>query len=54
MSPDANFEVERSETHLGLVHIRSCFSNKYWVREHSDSHYIIAGSVGLQLGHARV
>ncbi|KAK9741482.1 hypothetical protein RND81_03G109300 [Saponaria officinalis] len=37
---DAKFAVEYA--HNGLVHIRSCSTNKYWVRSSTEGYYIMA------------
>ncbi|XP_074272260.1 uncharacterized protein LOC141596117 [Silene latifolia] len=39
-SPNAKFAVEYA--HGGLVHIRSCRTNKYWVRSSSEGYWIVA------------
>ncbi|XP_074272258.1 uncharacterized protein LOC141596116 isoform X3 [Silene latifolia] len=39
-SPNAKFAVEYA--HDGLVHIRSCRTNKYWVRSSSEGYWIVA------------
>ncbi|PQQ08910.1 uncharacterized protein Pyn_36423 [Prunus yedoensis var. nudiflora] len=44
VSPYALFHVEMAKGGKGLVHIRCCYNNKYWVRW-SDHHYwIVAGA----------
>ncbi|XP_074272256.1 uncharacterized protein LOC141596116 isoform X2 [Silene latifolia] len=40
VSPNAKFAVEYA--HDGLVHIRSCRTNKYWVRSSSEGYWIVA------------
>ncbi|KAK4279988.1 hypothetical protein QN277_011674 [Acacia crassicarpa] len=40
-SPYAKFEVEMAKSESGLVHIRCCYNNKYWVRL-SQNHWWIA------------
>ncbi|XP_022157625.1 uncharacterized protein LOC111024286 [Momordica charantia] len=45
VSPFAKFEVEEAKdkaTKKGLVHIRCCYNNKYWVRWSDKSKYIVA------------
>ncbi|KAI9114103.1 hypothetical protein K1719_014753 [Acacia pycnantha] len=44
MSPDVKFEVEMAKSGNGLVHIRCCYNNKYWVRETQNSWWIVAGA----------
>lgn len=41
VSPYAKFEVEMATSGRGLVHVRSCYNNKYWVRW-SKNHFHIA------------
>lgn len=36
------FEVEKSKTVEGLVHIRTCYNNKYWARKSADADSIVA------------
>ncbi|KAK4279985.1 hypothetical protein QN277_011671 [Acacia crassicarpa] len=40
-SPYAKFEVEMAKSESGLVHIRCCYNDKYWVRL-SQNHWWIA------------
>uniref|UniRef100_A0A0A0KEX2 Agglutinin domain-containing protein n=1 Tax=Cucumis sativus TaxID=3659 RepID=A0A0A0KEX2_CUCSA len=44
VSPFAKFEVEKAKekSNKGLVHIRCCYNNKYWVRWSEKSKYIVA------------
>ncbi|XP_022157618.1 uncharacterized protein LOC111024279 [Momordica charantia] len=46
VSPYAKFEVEeaRAKGKRGLVHIRCCYNNKYWVRWSAKSKYIVASA----------
>ncbi|KAI9071435.1 hypothetical protein K1719_046605 [Acacia pycnantha] len=49
ISPKAKFEVEMAKGGNGLVHIRCCYNNKYWVRwpqepEKADERWIFAGA----------
>ena len=44
MSPQAKFEVEMAKSGNGLVHIRSCYNNKYLVRQAYDKHWIVAAA----------
>ncbi|CAI0557459.1 unnamed protein product [Linum tenue] len=43
-SPYAKFEVEPSSSVRGLVHLRSCYNNKYWVRTSPTQMWIAAHS----------
>lgn len=43
-SPCAKFEVEAAKSRQNLVHIRSCYNNKYWVRQSEDSKRIVAAA----------
>lgn len=40
VSPYTKFSIKPSETSKGLVHIRSCYNNKFWVRLSENSNYI--------------
>ncbi|KAK4275745.1 hypothetical protein QN277_018776 [Acacia crassicarpa] len=42
VSPYVKFEVEMAKIGNGLVHIRCCYNNKYWVRERQDGWWILA------------
>ncbi|KAI9077515.1 hypothetical protein K1719_040537 [Acacia pycnantha] len=42
VTPYAKFEVEMAKSGNGLVHIRCCYNNKYWVREKKNSWWIVA------------
>ncbi|XP_023549484.1 uncharacterized protein LOC111807833 [Cucurbita pepo subsp. pepo] len=44
VNPFAKFEVEKAKekSNKGLVHIRCCYNNKYWVRWSGKSKYIVA------------
>ncbi|KAL0538381.1 hypothetical protein IC582_027399 [Cucumis melo] len=44
VSPFAKFEVEKAKekSNKGLVHVRCCYNNKYWVRWSEKSKYIVA------------
>ncbi|KAK4275746.1 hypothetical protein QN277_018777 [Acacia crassicarpa] len=42
VSPYVKFEVEMAKSGNGLVHIRCCYNNKYWVRERQDGWWILA------------
>ena len=37
-SPFSRFYIEPSREHAGLVHIRCCYDNKYWVAEPHQNH----------------
>ncbi|CAL1410182.1 unnamed protein product [Linum trigynum] len=43
-SPYVKFEVEPSRSVRGLVHLRSCYNNKYWVRTSPTQVWIAAHS----------
>ncbi|XP_062208358.1 uncharacterized protein LOC133909821 [Phragmites australis] len=46
-SPCSRFYIEPSRVHAGLVHIRCCYDNKYWVaqqRQHEGGWAIIGGA----------
>jgi hypothetical protein len=34
MNPRCRFYLEPSEEHEGLIHVRCCYNNKYWVPQH--------------------
>ncbi|KAI9112702.1 hypothetical protein K1719_016368 [Acacia pycnantha] len=44
VSQYAKFEVEMVKRRNGLVHIRCCYNNKYWVRWSQNHWWIIAGA----------
>lgn len=46
VNPKAKFEVERASTGTGLVHIRCCYNNKYWVtcQTSRDNIWIVASA----------
>ncbi|KAI9077510.1 hypothetical protein K1719_040532 [Acacia pycnantha] len=44
VSPYAKFEVEMAKSGNGLVHIRCCYNNKYWVRWTENHWWIVAGA----------
>ncbi|KAK4254442.1 hypothetical protein QN277_009826 [Acacia crassicarpa] len=44
VSPYAKFEVEMAKSGHGLVHIRCCYNNKYWVRWSQNHWWIVAGA----------
>ncbi|KAK4275747.1 hypothetical protein QN277_018778 [Acacia crassicarpa] len=44
VSPYAKFEVEMAKSGNGLVHIRCCYNNKYWVRWTQNHWWIVAGA----------
>ncbi|KAJ4843191.1 hypothetical protein Tsubulata_008108 [Turnera subulata] len=44
VSPYTKFEAEMSEQHPGLVHIRCCYNNKYWVRQSPEQYQILAAA----------
>ncbi|KAI9107258.1 hypothetical protein K1719_021646 [Acacia pycnantha] len=44
VSPYAKFEVEKAKSGHGLVHIRCCYNNKYWVRWTQNHWWIVAGA----------
>ncbi|KAI9077499.1 hypothetical protein K1719_040521 [Acacia pycnantha] len=44
VSPYVKFEVERAKGGNGLVHIRCCYNNKYWVRWTQNHWWIVAGA----------
>ncbi|PRQ56490.1 putative aerolysin, Agglutinin domain, aerolysin-like toxin, beta complex domain-containing protein [Rosa chinensis] len=47
VSPQAKFEVEMAKTGNGLVHIRCCYNNKYWVTNQAardDTVWIVASA----------
>ncbi|KAK4280021.1 hypothetical protein QN277_011705 [Acacia crassicarpa] len=43
-SPYAKFEMEMAKSRNGLVHIRCCYNNKYWVRWSQHHWWIVAGA----------
>ncbi|KAK9950632.1 hypothetical protein M0R45_006112 [Rubus argutus] len=43
-SPLAKFEVVKAKSGNGLVHIRSCYNNKYLVREAYNKNWIVAAA----------
>uniref|UniRef100_A0A5B6Z2I7 Agglutinin domain-containing protein n=1 Tax=Davidia involucrata TaxID=16924 RepID=A0A5B6Z2I7_DAVIN len=44
VSPYAKYEVEPAKSGNGLVHIRCCYNNKYWVRWSQNHWWIVAGA----------
>ncbi|KAI9114191.1 hypothetical protein K1719_014841 [Acacia pycnantha] len=44
VSPYAKFVVEMAKSGNGLVHIRCCYNNKYWVRWTQNHWWIVAGA----------
>jgi hypothetical protein len=34
MNPRCRFYLEPSKEHEGLIHVRCCYNNKYWVPQH--------------------
>ncbi|KAJ4851257.1 hypothetical protein Tsubulata_043571, partial [Turnera subulata] len=44
VSPYTKFEAEMSHQHPGLVHIRCCYNNKYWVRRSPKQYQILAAA----------
>ncbi|XP_002519553.2 uncharacterized protein LOC8284546 [Ricinus communis] len=44
VSPFAKFKVETATKSADFVHIRCCFSNKYWRRNNEEGDYIIAAA----------
>ncbi|KDP43195.1 hypothetical protein JCGZ_22747 [Jatropha curcas] len=44
VSPFSKFRVEKATTSSALIHIRCCFSNKYWRRSSEGSDYIAAAA----------
>ncbi|KAI9078669.1 hypothetical protein K1719_039418 [Acacia pycnantha] len=44
VSPYKKFEVEMAKSKNGLMHIRSCYNNKYWVRWTQNHWWIVAGA----------
>ncbi|XP_023520862.1 uncharacterized protein LOC111784387 [Cucurbita pepo subsp. pepo] len=42
VGPYSKFAIRASQTEPGLVHIRCCYNNKFWVRLSEDSNYIAA------------
>lgn len=44
VSPYAKFEVEMAKSGNGLVHLRCCYNNKYWVRWTQNHWWIVAGA----------
>lgn len=44
VSPYAKFEVVQANIGRGLVHIRSSYNNKFWVRWNQHSNLIVAGA----------
>ncbi|GFY94439.1 hypothetical protein Acr_09g0008850 [Actinidia rufa] len=44
VSPYVKYEVEMAKNGKGLVHIRCCYNNKYWVRWSSSHWWIVAGA----------
>ncbi|KAM7472626.1 hypothetical protein LguiA_010809 [Lonicera macranthoides] len=44
LSPYAKYEVEMAKTGDGLVHIKSCYNNKYFVRWSTHHWWIVAGA----------
>lgn len=44
VTPYSKFQVERAKNGRGLVHIRCCYNNKYWVRWSKNHCWIVAGA----------
>ncbi|XP_034679766.1 uncharacterized protein LOC117909825 [Vitis riparia] len=44
VTPYSKFQVERANNGRGLVHIRCCYNNKYWVRWSRSHWWIVAGA----------
>ena len=44
MIPYSKYQVERAKNGKGLVHIRCCYNNKYWVRWSKNHWWIVAGA----------
>ncbi|KAA8544856.1 hypothetical protein F0562_019640 [Nyssa sinensis] len=44
VSPYAKYEVVMAKSGKGLVNIRCCYNNKYWVRWSDHHHWIVAGA----------
>ncbi|KAE9459992.1 hypothetical protein C3L33_08066, partial [Rhododendron williamsianum] len=44
VSPYGKFEIERAKSNNRFVHIRCCYSNKYWVAKSSSDSSLIAGA----------
>ncbi|KAM7469799.1 hypothetical protein LguiA_007982 [Lonicera macranthoides] len=44
LSPYAKYEVEMAKTGGGLVHIKSCYNNKYFTRWSTHHWWIVAGA----------
>ncbi|KAA8544871.1 hypothetical protein F0562_019734 [Nyssa sinensis] len=42
VSPYAKYEVEMAKSGRGLVNIRCCYNNKYWVRRPQNPYWIVA------------
>ncbi|KAK9146573.1 hypothetical protein Sjap_006476 [Stephania japonica] len=43
-SPYARFVVEKAKNFEGLVHIKCCFNNKYWMRRSETEDWIVASA----------
>ncbi|WJZ90941.1 hypothetical protein VitviT2T_010056 [Vitis vinifera] len=44
MTPYSKYHVEMAKNGKGLVHIRCCYNNKYWVRWSENHWWIVAGA----------
>ncbi|KAI9112686.1 hypothetical protein K1719_016352 [Acacia pycnantha] len=44
VTPYAKFEMQMAESENGLVHIKCCYNNKYWVRWSQNHWWIVAGA----------
>lgn len=44
VSPYAKYEVEMAKSVKGLVNIRCCYNNKYWVRSSENDLWLVAGA----------
>ncbi|KAL6337933.1 hypothetical protein AAG906_005398 [Vitis piasezkii] len=44
VTPYSKYQVERAKNGGGLVHIRCCYNNKYWVRWSKNHWWIVAGA----------
>ena len=44
VSPYSKYQVERAKIGKGLVNIRCCYNNKYWVRWSKNHWWIVAGA----------
>ncbi|KAJ9697200.1 hypothetical protein PVL29_009122 [Vitis rotundifolia] len=44
VTPYSKYQVEMAKSGKGLVHIRCCYNNKYWVRRSKNHWWIVAGA----------